>query len=140
MSERAALGEDEAYIGDLIGCTLVDVAGAEPVLVGAIEDVDTTAGPAPLLIVRRTSTQMKSLIARATDEISDCRLAEMALLDGSSIWTSAIAGSSRCRCPKELIEALPEPTNASRLQKSLGFGSSFASPAASTRRCSFSAS
>ncbi len=50
--QRTALGEDEAYIGDLIGCTLVDVAGAEPVLVGEIEDVDTTAGPAPLLIVR----------------------------------------------------------------------------------------
>jgi 16S rRNA processing protein RimM len=49
---RAALGEDEAYIGDLIGCTLVDVAGAEPVSVGAIEEVDTSAGPVPLLIVR----------------------------------------------------------------------------------------
>jgi 16S rRNA processing protein RimM len=50
--QRTALGDDEAYIGDLIGCTLVDVAGAEPVLVGAIEDVDTTAGAAPLLIAR----------------------------------------------------------------------------------------
>ena len=49
--ERAALGEDEAYIGDLIGCVLVDVAGAEPVVVGMIEDVDTTAGPVPLLVV-----------------------------------------------------------------------------------------
>ena len=25
--ERAALGEDEVYVGDLIGCVLVDVAG-----------------------------------------------------------------------------------------------------------------
>jgi 16S rRNA processing protein RimM len=51
-AERAALDEDQAYIGDLIGCTLMDVAGAEPVLVGAIEDVDLAAGPVALLVVR----------------------------------------------------------------------------------------
>ena len=56
-TERAGLGEDEVYIGDLIGCVLVDVAplgiaGAEAVLVGEIEDVDKTAGPVPLLVVR----------------------------------------------------------------------------------------
>src|ERR1700728_4776106 len=56
-TERAGLGEGEVYIGDLIGCVLVDVAprgeaGSEPVVVGAIEDVDRTAGPAPLLVVR----------------------------------------------------------------------------------------
>ena len=52
-SERVALGEDEAYISDLMGCTLVDVAGGAPVAVGVIADVDRTAGPAPLLVVRR---------------------------------------------------------------------------------------
>jgi len=51
QAERAGLGEDEVYIGDLIGCVLVDVSGAEAVIVGEIEDVDKTAGPAPLLIV-----------------------------------------------------------------------------------------
>ena len=51
-SERATLGEDEVYIGDLIGCMLVDVAGAEPAVVGEIEDVDRTAGPVALLVVR----------------------------------------------------------------------------------------
>ncbi len=50
--ERAPLADDEAYIGDLIGCVLVDVAGPEPVVVGEIEDVDQTAGPVALLIVR----------------------------------------------------------------------------------------
>lgn len=55
-AERAGLGADEVYIGDLIGCVLVDVAqrgeaGAEPVIVGEIEDVDMAAGPAPLLVV-----------------------------------------------------------------------------------------
>jgi 16S rRNA processing protein RimM len=51
-SERATLAEDEVYIADLIGCTLVDVAVEQPVVVGEIEDVDRTAGPAPLLIVK----------------------------------------------------------------------------------------
>ncbi len=51
-SERVALPEDETYIGDLIGCTLVDVAGAAPVAAGEIEDVDRSAGPVALLVVR----------------------------------------------------------------------------------------
>ncbi len=50
--ERAALSNDEVYVGDLIGCTLVDVAGAEAVPVGTIENVDRDAGAAPLLVVR----------------------------------------------------------------------------------------
>lgn len=51
-SQRAPLAENEAYIGDLIGCTLVDVAGAAPVALGEIEDVDRAAGPVALLVVR----------------------------------------------------------------------------------------
>ncbi len=51
-AERAALGEDEVYVGDLIGCTVVDVAGAEPAIVGVIDDVDRSGGAAPLLVVR----------------------------------------------------------------------------------------
>jgi 16S rRNA processing protein RimM len=57
LEERAALAEDEVHIADLIGCELIDVAGAEPVVVGRIENVDRSAGPkpadaVPLLIVR----------------------------------------------------------------------------------------
>ena len=52
-AERAQLGEGDVYIGDLIGCALVDVAGAEPVVVGEIEDVDRSAGPVAMLVVRR---------------------------------------------------------------------------------------
>lgn len=51
-AERAALAEDEAYIGDLIGCALVDVAGGAAVRVGEIEGVDRSAGPVALLVVR----------------------------------------------------------------------------------------
>jgi 16S rRNA processing protein RimM len=49
--ERAALGEDEYYAGDLMGCTLVDVASQPERIVGLIEDVDRESGPVPLLIV-----------------------------------------------------------------------------------------
>jgi 16S rRNA processing protein RimM len=51
-AERAALGEDEVYIGDLIGCRLVNVAGGSSVDVGEIEDVDRTAGEVALLVVK----------------------------------------------------------------------------------------
>lgn len=50
-AERAALGEDEVYVGDLIGCELVDVACEPERLVGVIEDVDREAGPVALLVV-----------------------------------------------------------------------------------------
>ncbi len=52
--QRAALAEDEAYVGDLMGCTLFDVARGEPIAIGEIESVDRTAGPVPLLVVRGT--------------------------------------------------------------------------------------
>jgi len=57
-AERVRLAEDEAYIGDLVGCTLVDVAGAQPAEVGEIEDVDRSAGPVALLIVRRAKEEL----------------------------------------------------------------------------------
>jgi 16S rRNA processing protein RimM len=52
QAERAPLAADETYIGDLIGCVLVDVAGADAVNVGEIESVDRSGGAAPLLVVR----------------------------------------------------------------------------------------
>ncbi len=51
-SERASLGEDEVYVGDLIGATLVDVAPQPERVVGMIEDVDRESGPVALLMVR----------------------------------------------------------------------------------------
>jgi 16S rRNA processing protein RimM len=84
QTERAPLGEDEAYIGDLIGCTLVDVASPEPLVVGEIEDVDTTAGPAPLLVVHGKAGEVlvpfaKSYLRRL--DLEGKRL-EMALPEG----------------------------------------------------------
>lgn len=51
-AQRATLGEDEVFIGDLIGCVLIDTTPALPLRVGVVEDVDRDAGPVALLVVR----------------------------------------------------------------------------------------
>jgi 16S rRNA processing protein RimM len=51
-AERVQLPDDEVYVGDLIGCALVDVASAPERNVGLIEDVDREAGPVALLVVQ----------------------------------------------------------------------------------------
>ena len=56
-AERASLGEDEYYAGDLIGCLLVDVASEPARNVGVIEDVDRDAGPVALLVVRADASE-----------------------------------------------------------------------------------
>jgi 16S rRNA processing protein RimM len=83
-AERAALADDEAYIGDLIGCTLVDVASANAVLIGEIEGVDRTAGPVPLLIVRGAHGEILIPFAKNYLRKIDLegRRVEMALPDG----------------------------------------------------------
>jgi len=83
-TERAALGEDEVYTGDLIGCALVDVAGDEPVTVGEIEDVDTTAGPVALLVVRGAAGEVLIPFAKSYLRKVDlgARRVEMALPEG----------------------------------------------------------
>jgi 16S rRNA processing protein RimM len=84
LAERAPLGEDEVYTADLIGCTLVDVAGAAPITVGEIEDVDRTAGPVALLVVRGAAGEVlvpfaKSFLRKL--DLDGKRL-EMALPEG----------------------------------------------------------
>jgi len=82
--ERAALGEGEAYISDLIGCTLVDVAGAFPVAIGEIEDVDRSSSPVPLLIVRGRTGEILIPFARSYLSRLDVenKRVEMALPEG----------------------------------------------------------
>jgi 16S rRNA processing protein RimM len=83
LEQRATLGEGEVYIGDLIGCTLVDVAGQLPVAVGLIEDVDRSAGPVALLVVGQPGTRDEILIPFAKSYLRKIDLAakrvEMAL-------------------------------------------------------------
>jgi 16S rRNA processing protein RimM len=84
-SERVPLSEDEIYIGDLIGCTLVDMAPpGGPVVVGQIEDVERAAGTAPMLIVLGASGEVlipfAKIYLRKVD--LDARRVEMALPEG----------------------------------------------------------
>jgi 16S rRNA processing protein RimM len=83
-AQRAALAEDEVLIGDLIGCTVLEVTGTEPVVVGQIENVDRAAGPVPLLIVQGAKGEVlipfaKSFLRKLDIE---ARRIEMALPEG----------------------------------------------------------
>ena len=83
--DRASLSTGEFFIGDLIGCVLVDVSSAEPVTVGEIEDVDRSAGPVAILVVRGKSTD-EILIPFAKDYLRrvdvEAKRVEMALPEG----------------------------------------------------------
>jgi 16S rRNA processing protein RimM len=86
LAERAALAEDEVYVGDLIGCTLIDVAGETPTTVGTIEEVDRSAGPVAMLVVRGAGSGEEILVPFAKSYLRSIHLAakrvEMALPDG----------------------------------------------------------
>jgi 16S rRNA processing protein RimM len=86
MEQRATLDADEVYIGDLIGCTLVDVAGDAPVSVGEIVEVDRSAGPVALLVVRGVESADEVLVPFAKSYLRRIDLAakrvEMALPEG----------------------------------------------------------
>lgn len=81
---RAALPEDEVYVADLIGCSVIDVAGAEPVLVGEIEEVDRSAGPVALLVVNGASGEVLVPFAKSYLRKIDlaAKRVEMALPEG----------------------------------------------------------
>jgi 16S rRNA processing protein RimM len=81
---RAALPEDEVYVGDLIGCVLIDVAGAAPVAIGEIENVDRTAGSVALLVVQGASGEVLVPFAKSYLRSIDlaARRIEMALPEG----------------------------------------------------------
>ncbi len=83
-TERAQLAADEAYISDLVGCLLVDVAQAVARVIGPIEDVDRSAGPVAMLIVCGTHGEI--LVPFASDYLRridlKSRRVEMALPEG----------------------------------------------------------
>ncbi|HET7101863.1 MAG TPA: ribosome maturation factor RimM [Terriglobia bacterium] len=82
--ERAALGDDEAYVSDLSGCELLDVASGTPVRVGKIENVDRTSGPVALLVVGGGSGEILIPFARSYLRRLDLgnKQVEMALPEG----------------------------------------------------------
>ncbi len=54
-AERAQLDPDAYYVGDLIGCAVVDEQPNGLCMVGTVEGVDREAGPVALLVVRGAS-------------------------------------------------------------------------------------
>lgn len=83
--DRAPLGEDEVYVGDLIGCSVFDVAKPDqPVLVGEIEDVDRSSGPVALLILRSANGEVLIPFAKSFLRLVDIdkKRIEMALPEG----------------------------------------------------------
>jgi 16S rRNA processing protein RimM len=84
-AERVQLSNDEVYVGDLIGCQLVDVSSEPAHILGTIEDVDRDAGPVALLVLRSQATN-EILIPFAKSYLRkidlDARRVEMALPEG----------------------------------------------------------
>ena len=86
QAERAALAEDEVYVADLIGCSLVDVAGVEPLVVGesavvsarmdsAMETEDAPAtleAPAGTTAVISVSFQVSTCAAKVPIQSTPC--------------------------------------------------------------------
>lgn len=85
-TERVPLGEDEVYVGDLIGCSLIDVAFDPPRTVGLIEDVDRDAGPVALLVLNEAKSGEEILVPFAKAYLRRIDLegerVEMALPEG----------------------------------------------------------
>ncbi len=80
-TERAALADGEFYIGDLIGCSLIDCASGTECLIGQITAVDRSSGPVPLLVVAPRSAQAADiLIPFARAYLSNIDLAAHRLL------------------------------------------------------------
>jgi 16S rRNA processing protein RimM len=84
FAQRASLSDDEVYVGDLVGCVLFDVAGEAPVPIGEIEDVDRTAGPVALLVVRGSTGEVLIPFAKSYLRKLDleAKRVEMALPEG----------------------------------------------------------
>jgi 16S rRNA processing protein RimM len=83
-AQRAPLAEDEVHIADLIGCTVFDASSGEPLEIGPIENVDRSAGPVPLLIVRGAKGELLIPFAKSYMRKLDldARRVEMALPEG----------------------------------------------------------
>ncbi len=85
-SERTPLGEDEVYIGDLIGCTLIDTTPQPPQPVGQITGVDRESGPVALLAIKSPQSKEEILVPFAKAYLRtidlDAKRVEMALPEG----------------------------------------------------------
>ena len=78
-SERAALGNDEFYVSDLISCTVTD-SGRE---IGRIKDVQFGSGEAPLLVIEGEKEYLVPFAAAYIEKIAlEQKRLEMKLPEG----------------------------------------------------------
>jgi 16S rRNA processing protein RimM len=78
-SERAALGSDEFYVSDLIGCTVTD-SGRE---IGRVRDVQFGSGEAPLLVIEGDKEYLVPFAAAYIERIAlEQKRLEMKLPEG----------------------------------------------------------
>jgi 16S rRNA processing protein RimM len=78
-SERAALGSDEFYVSDLIGCTVTD-SGRE---IGRVRDVQFGSGEAPLLVIEGEKEYLVPFAAAYIEKIAlEQKRLEMKLPEG----------------------------------------------------------
>ncbi|HEY2362131.1 MAG TPA: ribosome maturation factor RimM [Candidatus Angelobacter sp.] len=78
-SERAALGSDEFYVSDLIGCNVAD-SGRE---IGRIKDVQFGSGEAPLLVIEGEKEYLVPFAAAYIEKIAlEQKRLEMKLPEG----------------------------------------------------------
>lgn len=83
-AERTPLEPGAAYVSDLVGCTLWDMAASHSTEVGAITGVQFGAGEAPLLVVRSGNKELLIPFASEYIRMIDLpgRRIEMALPEG----------------------------------------------------------
>jgi 16S rRNA processing protein RimM len=96
--ERAPLAEDAQYVGDLIGCSLIDVANNAERVVGVVEDVERPEGMTAMLIVRRhDGDELMVPFARAYLRCIDvaAKRIEMTLPDGLANLNAPISEEER---------------------------------------------
>jgi 16S rRNA processing protein RimM len=78
-SERAALGSDEFYVSDLIGCTVTDSSRE----IGRIKDVQFGSGEAPLLVIEGEKEYLVPFAAAYIEKIGlEQKRLEMKLPEG----------------------------------------------------------
>jgi 16S rRNA processing protein RimM len=82
-SERAALGSDEFYVSDLIGCTVTDSGGEIGRVVGRVRDVQFGSGEAPLLVIEGEKEYLVPFAAAYIEKIAlEQKRLEMKLPEG----------------------------------------------------------
>ncbi len=104
--DRAPLEEGATYVSDLVGCELFEIRGTETRKVGAVADVDFTAGEAPLLVVKGDREYLIPYVegfVRSSD--FSAKRIEMALPEGLLDVDAPLSKAERERQKAEADEA-----------------------------------